>query len=229
MIYPLKFDEGKTNPKHNVWFDRILNIQKIFGLTYCGSCDKKSERIYYHKKVLLSLYEIIITILVLCYMLSIAFTNRELNSQLYIKSSKKSILVILFHSASFADVFELIAIKLIIFLNGPQILSTIRSFGCYLKPMPILSKVKISLFIIIYCFSEVLAFIYSFNDSNSIIRDLRDKRFHILFTVFGGLYCGITRTSIGVLIAFTSDLIRREINELTLNMKNDAKFAFICK
>ncbi len=89
MNNPLKLNEGKTNLKHNVWFDRLLNIQKIFGLTYSGSCDKKSERIYYLKKVLLSLYEIIITILVLCYMLSIAFTNRELNSQLYIKSSRK--------------------------------------------------------------------------------------------------------------------------------------------
>jgi hypothetical protein len=229
MIYPLEFNEGKTNPKHNVWFDRILNIQKILGLTYRGSCDKKSERIYYLKKVLLSLYEIIVTILILYYMSSIGFVNGKLNSQLYIKSSKKSLLVILFHSSSFAVVVELIAYKLIIFLNGPQILSTIRSFGYYLKPMPILSKSKISLFIIIYCFSVVLAFVYSFDDLNSIIRDLRDKKFHILFTVFVGLYCGITQTSIGVLMAFTSDLIQREINELTLSMKNDGKFAFICK
>ncbi len=203
----------------------MLYIQKIFGLTYWGSCDKKSERNYYLKKVLLSLYEIIVTILVLYYLLSIGSAN----SKLYNETSKKSLLVIVFHSAGFAIVVELIAYKLIIVLNGPQILSTIRSFGYYLKPIPILSKVKISLFIIIYCFSEVLAFIYSFNDLNSIIRDLRNEKFQILFTVFGGLYCGITQTSIGVLMAFTSDLIQREINELTLSMKNDGKFAFICK
>jgi hypothetical protein len=95
--------------------------------------------------------------------------------------------------------------------------------------MPILSKVKISLFIIIYCFLEVLALIYSLNDLNSIIRDLRDKIFHILFTVFGGLYFGTTQTSIAVLMAFTSDLIRREINELTLSIKSGGKFGFICK
>ncbi len=151
MIYPLEYNEEKTNPKHNVWFDRLLNIQKIFGLTYCGSCDKKSERFYYLKKVLFSLYEIIITILVLYYLLNIGFAN----SELYNKTSKKSLLVIVFHSAGFAVIVEQIAYKLIIFLNGPQILSTIQSFGYYLKPMPILSKVKISLFIIIYCVSVV--------------------------------------------------------------------------
>jgi hypothetical protein len=225
MIYPLEFNEEKTNLKHNVWFDRLLNIQKIFGLTYCGSCNKKSESIYYLKKVLLSLYEIIITILILYYLLSIGFAN----SKLYNKTSKKSLLVILFHSASFAVVVEQIAYKLIIFLNGPQILSTIRSFGYYLKPMPILSKVKISLFIIIYCFSVVFVFIYSLNDLNSIIRDLRNKKFDILLTVFGGLYCGTTQTSIVVLMAFTSDLVRREINELTFNMKNNGKIGFICE
>jgi hypothetical protein len=229
MIYPLKFNEGKTNPKQNVWFDRLLNIQKIFGLIYFGSCDKKSERIYYLKKVWLSLYGIIITILVLYYMLSIGFVNGEINSKLYIKSSKKGLLVILFYSTGFAIIVEQITYKSIIIFNGPQILSIIRSFGYYLKPMPILSKVKIFSFIIIYCFSVVLAFVYSFNDLNSIIWDLRDKKFHILFTVFVGLYCGITRTSIGVLIAFASDLIRREINELTLSMKNDGKIVFICK
>jgi hypothetical protein len=162
-------------------------------------------------------------------MLSFGLANGELNSKLYIKPSKKSLLVILFHSASFAVFVEQIAYKLIIFLNGPQILSTIRSFGYYLKPMPILSKVKISLFIIIYCFLEGLALICSFNDLNSIIRDLRDKKFHILFTVFGGLYCGITQTSIVVLMTFTSDLIRREINEITFSIKNGGKFGFICK
>jgi uncharacterized membrane protein len=162
-------------------------------------------------------------------MLSIGFANGELNSELYNKTSKKSLLVILFHSASFAVFVERIAYELIIFLNGPQILSTIRSFGYYMKPMPILSKVKISLFIIIYCFLEVLALIYSLNDLNSIIRDLRNKKFDILLTVFGGLYCGTTQTSIAVLMAFTSDLIRREINELTLSIKNGGKFGFICK
>jgi hypothetical protein len=70
---------------------------------------------------------------------------------------------------------------------------------------------------------------YSLNDLNSIIRDLRDKKFHILFTIFGGLYCGTTQTSIVVLMAFTSDLIRREIDELTLSVKNGGKFGFICK
>jgi hypothetical protein len=225
MIYPLEFNEEKTNPKHNVWFDRLLNIQKIFGLTYSGSCRKKSESIYYLKKVLLSLYEIIITILVLYYLLSIGFAN----SKLYNKTSKKCLLVIVFHFANFAVVVEQIAYKLIIFLNGPQILSTIHSFGYYLKPMPILSKLKISLFIIIYYFAVVLAFIYSFNDLNSIILDFKDKKFYILFTVFGGLYCGTTQTSIGVLMAFTSDLVRREINELTFNMKNNRKIGFICE
>ncbi len=98
MIYPLEYNEEKTNPKHNVWFDRLLNIQKIFGLTYCGSCHKKSERkfTYYLKKVLLSLYDIIITILVLYYMLSFGFANGEFNSKLYNKTSIKSLLVILF-------------------------------------------------------------------------------------------------------------------------------------
>jgi hypothetical protein len=95
--------------------------------------------------------------------------------------------------------------------------------------MPILSKVKISLFTIIYCFIEVIAFVFSFNDLNSIIRDLRGKKFHILFGVFGALNCGITQTSIVVLMAFTSDLVRREINELILNMKSNGKMGFICK
>jgi hypothetical protein len=151
------------------------------------------------------------------------------NSKLYDKTSKKSLLVIIFHFANFAVAVEQIAYKSINFFNGPQILSTIRSFGYYLKPMPILSKVKISLFIIIYCFSVVLAFVYSFNDLNSIIWDFKDKKFHILFIVFGGLYCGTTQTSIGVLMAFTSDLVRREINELTFNMKNNWKIGFICE
>jgi hypothetical protein len=229
MIYPLEFNEEKNNHKHNEWFDRLVIIQNIFGLTYRGSCDKKSERIYYLKKVLLSLNEIIITILVLYCLLRMGFANGESNSELYNKSSKKSLLVILFHSGSFALIVEQITYKSINFFNGPHILSTIHSFGYYLKPMPILSKVKISLFIIIYCFSQVLAFVYSFNDSNSIIRDLRDKKFHILLDVFGGLYCGITQTSIVVLMAFTSDLVRREINELTLNMKSNGKIGFICK
>jgi hypothetical protein len=225
MIYPLEFNKEKINSKHNLWYDRLLNIQKIFGLTYYGSYDKKSESNFYLKKVLLSLYKIIITILVLYYLLTIGFEN----SKLYNKTKKKSLLVIVFHSAIFAVIVEQITYKLIIFLNGPQILSTIRSFGYYLKPMPILSKVKISLFVIIYCFSVVLVFIYTFNDLNSIIRDLRNKKFHILFSVFGGLYCSITRTSVGVLMAFTSDLVRREINELTFNMKNNWKNGFICK
>jgi hypothetical protein len=229
MTYPLEFNEGKTNHKHNVWFDRLVNIQKIFGLTYRGSCHKKSERIYYLKKVLLSLHEIIITTFVLYYLLSIVYANGELNSQLYYKSSKKSFLVILFHSTSFAVVVEQITFKLINFFNGPQILSTIHSFGYYLKPMPIFSKVKISLFIIVYCISEVLAFVYSFDDSNSIIGDLRDNNFNILLTIFGGLYCGVTQTSIVVLMTFTSDLVRREINELTLNMKSNGKIGFICE
>ncbi len=225
MIYPLEFNEEKTNPKHNVWFDRLLNIQKIFGLTYYGSHDKKSESNFYLKKVLLSLYKIIITILVLYYLLTIGFKN----SKLYDKTTKKSLLVIVFHSVIFAVVVEQITYKSINFFNGPQILSTIRSFGYYVKPMPILSKVKISLFIIIYCFSIVLVFIYSFNDLNSIIRDLKNRKFHILFSVFGGSYCSITQTSIGVLMAFTSDLVRREINELILNMKSNGKMGFICK
>jgi hypothetical protein len=183
MIYPLEFNEEKTNLKHNVWFDRLINIQKIFGLTYYGSYDKKSESNVYLKKVLLSLYKIIISILVLYYLLTIGFEN----SKLYNKTKKKSLLVIVFHSAIFAVVVEQITCKSINFFNGPQILSTIHSFGYYLKPMPILSKVKISLFIIIYCFSVVLVFIYTFNDLNSIIRDLRKKNF-TFYSAFLAVY-----------------------------------------
>jgi hypothetical protein len=231
MIYPLKFNEEETNPKHNEWFDRFINIQKIFGLTYCGyiTSHNKSQSIYYLKKVLLSLYDIIIVIVALYFTLSIGFANGELNLELYKKSSKRCLSVLLFLIANFAAVVEQITYKLIIFLNGPQILSTIHSFGYYLKPMPILSKVKISLFIIIYCSLIVLAFVCSTDDLNSIIRDSRNRRFHVLFTIFGGLYCGITQTSIVVLMTFTSDLVRREINELTLNMKSNGEIGFICE
>jgi hypothetical protein len=91
--------------------------------------------------------------------------------------------------------------------------------------MPIVSKFKICLFIAIYCFSNM----FTFNDLNSIVRDLKEKFFQILLNIFGGLYYGINDTSIVTLMTFTSDLVRREINDLTLSMKNKGNIDFICK
>jgi hypothetical protein len=70
---------------------------------------------------------------------------------------------------------------------------------------------------------------FTFNDLNSIVRDLKENFFQILLNIFGGLYYGINDTSIVTLMTFTSDLVRREINDLTLSMKNKGNIDFICK
>jgi hypothetical protein len=70
---------------------------------------------------------------------------------------------------------------------------------------------------------------FTFNDLNSIIRDLKDKDYQILLNIFGGLYCGLTETSFVILMIFTSDLVRREINEYSLRIKNNGNIDFICK
>jgi hypothetical protein len=229
MIHPFEHNEGLNKPKQNEWFERSLNFHKLFGLTYRGYGLNVKERLFCVKKFLLCFYEIIVTILILYILWSIGNGSGDLKSKLRNSGSKKSLLPFLFLCGSFSAIVEQIASKSIIFFNGPQILSTIHSFKYYPKPMPVLSKVKICLFIAVYCFSIILGFVFALNDLNSIIRDLKDKNFQILLIIFGGLYCGITETSIVILMNFTSDLVRREINDLTLSMKNKGNIDFICK
>jgi hypothetical protein len=223
--YPMHINK----PKQNEWFERLLNFHKLFGVTYRGYGLNINERLFCVKKFLLCFYEIIVTILLLYILWSIGNGSGHSKSKLRNSGSKKSLLPFLFLCGSFSAIVEQIANKSVIFFNGPQILSTIRSFRYYPKPMPVLSKVKICLFIAIYFFSLISGIVFTLNDLNSIIRDLKDKNFQILLIIFGGLYCGITETSIVILMNFTSDLVRREINDLTLSMKNKGNIDFICK
>jgi hypothetical protein len=229
MIYPFEHNVGLNEPKHNEWFERLLTFQKFFGLTYRGYGLNSKEQLFYLKKFLLCLYEIIVTILIFYSMSSIGNGSGDLGSKLYNSSSKKSLLNFLLFFGVFATIVEQITCKSIIFVNGPQLLSTVHSFRYYLKPIPIWSKVKISLYITINCLSIILAFTLTFNDLNSIVRDLKEKKFQILLNIFGGLYYSISETSIVALMTFTSDLVRREINDLTVSMKNNGKVDLICK
>jgi hypothetical protein len=229
MIYPLEHNEGLNKTKQNEWFGRLLNFHKLFGLTYRGYGLNVKERLFCVKKFLLCFYEIIVTILMFYTLWSIGNRSGDLKLKLRNSGSKKSLLPFLFLCGSFSAIVEQIANKSVIFFNGPQILSIIHSFIYYPKPMPVLSKVKICLFIAIYCFSIILGILFTLNDLNSIIRDLKDKNLQILLNIFGGLYISITQTSIIILMNFTSDLVRREINDLILSMKNKGNIDFICK
>jgi uncharacterized membrane protein len=229
MIYPLEHNEGMNKLKHNEWFERLLIFQKIFGFTYRGYGLNAKERLFYLKKFLLCLYEIIVTILIFYLLWSIGNGSGDLRSRLYNTTSKKSLLTCLLFFGVFAAIVEQITCKSIIYVNGPQLLSKIHSFRYYLKPIPIWSKVKISLYISMYCSSAILGLTLTFNDFNSIVRDLKEKNFQILLNIFGGLIYSINNTSIVTLMTFTSDLVRREINDLTVSMKNNGKFDLICK
>jgi hypothetical protein len=158
MIYPFEQNEGMNKPKHNQWFERLLFFQKIFGLTYRGYGLNAKEKLSHLKKFLLCLYEIIVTVLVLYLISSIGIRSGDLRSKLYNAKSKKSLLTFLLFFGSFSAIAEQITCRSIIFINGPQLLSTIHSFRYYLKPMPLWSKVKIYLYITMYCLSVISGF-----------------------------------------------------------------------
>jgi hypothetical protein len=140
---------------------------------------------------------------------------------------KKSFLPFLILLSSFAAIVEQVANKLTIFVNGPQLLSTIHSFRYYLKPVHLWSKVKICLFITVYCSLMISGFIFTFNDFNSILRDFKENKFQNFLYILDGLYSGLS--SIVTLMTFTSDLVRREVNEYSLGMKNNGNIGFICR
>jgi hypothetical protein len=153
MIYPFEYNEGMNKPKHNQWFERLLFFQKIFGLTYRGYGLNAKEKLSHLKKFLLCLYELIVIVLLFYLMSSIGTGSGGLRSKLYNAKSKKSLLTFLLFFGSSAAIAEQITCRSIIFVNGPQLLSTIHSFRYYLKPMPLWSKVKICLYITMYCLS----------------------------------------------------------------------------
>ncbi len=229
MIYPFEHNEGMNKPKHNEWFERLLTFQKIFGLTYRGYGLNAKEKLFYLKKFLLCLYEIIVTILISYQLWTIVTGSENLNSKIKTEVSKNCLLTFLIFLGSFAAIVEQVANKSAIFVNGPQLLSTIHSFRYYLKPIPLWSKIKICLFITMNCSLMILGFTFTFNDFNSILRDLKEIKFQIFLYIFGGIYSGLTQTSIVTLMTFTSDLVRREINGYSLGMKNNGNIDFICK
>jgi hypothetical protein len=218
-----------NKPKHNEWFERLLTFQKIFGLTYRGYGLNAKEKLFYLKKFLLCLYEIIVTILISYQLWTIVTGSENLNSKIKTEVSKNCLLTFLIFLGSFAAIVEQVANKSAIFVNGPQLLSTIHSFRYYLKPIPLWSKIKICLFITMNCSLMILGFTFTFNDFNSILRDLKEIKFQIFLYIFGGIYSGLTQTSIVTLMTFTSDLVRREINGYSLGMKNNGNIDFICK
>ncbi len=72
-------------------------------------------------------------------------------------------------------------------------------------------------------------FIFTFNDFNSIQRDLKENKFQNFLYILDGLFSGLTQRSIVTLMTFTSDLVWREINKYLLGMKNNGNIGFICK
>jgi hypothetical protein len=229
MIYPFEHNERMNKPKHNQWFERLLTFQKIFGLTYRGYGLNAKKRLFRLKKFLICSYEIIVTILIFYLLWTIGTGSEDVKLKIKIETSKKSLLTFLIVLSSFAAIVQQVVNKLTFFLNGPQLLSTIHSFRYYLKPMPLWSKVKICLFITIYCSLTISGFIFYFNDFNSILRDLKENKFQIFFYIFCGLYSGLSHTSIVTLMTFTSDLVRREINGYLLGIKNNGNTGFIFK
>jgi hypothetical protein len=125
MIYPFEHNKGMNKPKHNQWFERLLTFQKIFGLTYCGSGLNAKEKLLYLKKFQLCLYEIIVTILIFYQLCSIETGSKDLKSKIKTEASKKSLLTFLIFLSSFAAIVEQVVNKLTIFVNSPQLLSTI--------------------------------------------------------------------------------------------------------
>ncbi len=162
-------------------------------------------------------------------MWAIVTGSEDLKSKIKSEASKKCLLTFLIILSSFAAIVEQIVNISTIFFNGPQLLSTIHSFRYYLKPMPLRSKLKICLFIAMNCSVLISGFTFAFNDLNSILKDLKENKFQIFLYIFGGLYSGLTQTSIVTLMTFTSDLVRREINGYSLGMKNNGDIDFICK
>jgi hypothetical protein len=75
----------------------------------------------------------------------------------------------------------------------------------------------------------VIAFTFSLNDLNSIIQDINDGDFKFVFLVIGGIFIGITQTSVVIIMMFTSELVSQELNVLVIHVNNYGKFDFVCK
>jgi hypothetical protein len=88
-----------NKPKHNEWFERLLTFQKIFGVTYRGSGLNAKEKLFFLKKFLLCLYEIIVTIVILYQLWSLGAGSEDLKLKIKTEASKKK-------SFNFSHLFE---------------------------------------------------------------------------------------------------------------------------
>jgi len=226
MTSPIDYNDRQTNI-NDFWFDRLLNFQKLFGLTYRGSCQYRSKRLYIVKRVLLIIYEIIISALVITILYSIG--DKDANSNLYNSTSKKGVLALLFRLGSSVFIVEYIVHKITIFVNGPEIISTVHSLQFIKKSTPLTVKIKVYLYLICYLSCIVIAITFLSNDLNSIIQNINVKNFQFFIYIIGGIFIAITQTSVVIIMMFTSELVSQELNELVVHVNNYGKFDFICK
>jgi len=210
-----------------VWSVFILYVQRFFGLTFPALSESYSKRVSAIKKISLVTYDILITVLVL--FLFFKLSNGGSNPRLFNLIIKQDKLTVLFRLGSFALAVQYIINKSIFFLKGTQIISTIHSLQIFGKPISVSNKIKIYLYVIIFCFFGVVSFLCLFNDLESMCQDFRSGNFEFIFHICGGLFFSISLTSIDTIIMFTSDLVVLQLNQLIILVNDNTKFNSICK
>jgi len=228
MINPIEYNQSQNQTNLNdFWFDQILSFQKLFGLTYRGSCQYSSKKLYVIKKVLLIIYEIITTAIVITALYNIF--DEDVKSKSYVSTSKKGVLNLLFPLGSLSFMIEYIIYKITIFLNGPEIISIVHSLQIYSQSIRLVSKIKIYLYLICYLLIGIIAIMLSFNNLNSMIQDINDRNLKVVYYFIGGIFCIVTQKSVVIIMTITSELVAQELNELIVCVNNRGKFETICK
>jgi len=228
MINPIEFNESKYKTNMNYfWFDRILNFQRFFGLTYQGWNHDNSKMLHITKRVLLIIYEIIVSTLVI----TILYINGDLKdySELFNSSSKKGVLAFLVRLASSAFMVEHAVNKITIFVNGPELISTVNSLHLFKRPIPLISKIKVYSYLIFYILFGMTALTISYNDIYLMTQHVIDGNFRFVCSLIASIIIATTQTSVVIIMIFTSELASQELNELVVHVNNYRNFNTICK
>jgi len=137
-------------------------------------------------------------------------------------------LTLLFRLVKSVFIIKYIVHKINNFMNGPEIISTIHSLYCFNKPIPLISKIKVYLYLLFYILFGAITFTLSLDDLNSIIENIINENLKLVFQTISGMFIAVTQTSVVIIMMFTSELVSQELNELVVRVNNYGKFGSIC-
>ena len=104
----------------------LLRFQALFGLTYCGTAELFGAT-HFIKRLIMICYDFLL-IFIFIGVYSVAFSNDSFD-RIFRGATNKGVMSFVFRMAGLALVLEYLTIKVMILVNGKDILQTIRSIG----------------------------------------------------------------------------------------------------